>query len=120
VYHVWRSNAPMTCYDMAMPDYVPDSADNLVNQAEALAGIENEAVVPAETLAKIRTALEHDPRREPAGAGSGLLRADRRRGAGFVRPIGTGVQRSGRNDPVLRRSGVAAFPGDQGGGAIPD
>jgi hypothetical protein len=62
VYHVWRSNAPMTCYDMATADYVPASADNLVNQAEALAGIEDEGTVPPETLEKVRTALEHDPR----------------------------------------------------------
>jgi hypothetical protein len=60
VFHVWRSNAPMTCYEAVMVDYAPASADNLVRQSEALSEIAAGSAVAPETLAKARTALEHD------------------------------------------------------------
>lgn len=36
-YHVWRSNAPITCYEAVMIDYVPASSNQLLKQAEFLA-----------------------------------------------------------------------------------
>jgi hypothetical protein len=60
VYHIWRSNAPITCYDMNIVDYAPESADNLVNQAEILEQIAAGSAIQSETLAKVRAALEHD------------------------------------------------------------
>ena len=37
VYHVWRSNAPITCYEAVMIDYRPTSSGQLVTQAKLLA-----------------------------------------------------------------------------------
>jgi hypothetical protein len=60
VYHVWRSNAPMTCYEPSMVDYAPESANNLVHQSEILNQIAVGSTIAPETIAKARTALEHD------------------------------------------------------------
>ena len=60
VYHVWRSNAPITCYRMSFVNYAPAGAKSLVRQAEALGRIAEGTPVAPETLDKIRTALEHD------------------------------------------------------------
>jgi len=60
VYHVWRSNAPMSCYDLAYPEYKPASAENLVHQSQVLTQLAAGSTIAPETLAKARTALEHD------------------------------------------------------------
>ncbi len=60
VYHVWRSNAPMTCYDLAFQDYAPESAGNLVHQAEILHQVADGSTIAPDTLAKAQAALEHD------------------------------------------------------------
>ena len=60
VYHVWRSNAPMTCYEPMVVDYAPVSAGILVQQSEVLNEIADESAIDPETLAKARAALEHD------------------------------------------------------------
>ncbi len=60
VYHIWRSNAPITCYEPMMIDYAPASAGSLVQQSEALTEISAGTTVAPDTLAKARTALEHD------------------------------------------------------------
>lgn len=60
VYHIWRSNAPLTCYLVAAPEYTPASANDLVAQAAALDQVAEGTPIPPETLAKIRTALERD------------------------------------------------------------
>jgi hypothetical protein len=60
VYHIWRSNAPMTCYIAVAPMYAPAGADNLVVQSEALTQVAEGGTVAPETLRKIRQALEHD------------------------------------------------------------
>ncbi len=60
VYHVWRSNAPMTCYDMMYPEYAPASAENLVQQADVLMQVASGGTIAPETVAKTQTALEHD------------------------------------------------------------
>jgi len=60
VYHVWRSNVPMTCYEPMIVDYAPVSAEVLVQQSSALGEIADESSIDPETLAKAQTALEHD------------------------------------------------------------
>lgn len=60
VYHVWRSNAPMTCYEPMMVDYAPVSANILVEQAAALDEIAAQGTVDPATLETARAALEHD------------------------------------------------------------
>jgi hypothetical protein len=58
LYHVWRSNAPMTCYEPMLVDYQPTSANVLVEQA-AILGQAAGSIDPA-TLAKAQAAIEHD------------------------------------------------------------
>ncbi len=60
VYHVWRSNAPITCYEPMMIDYAPASAGSLVHQSEVLTQIADGSTVDPETIEKARAALEHD------------------------------------------------------------
>lgn len=60
IYHVWRSNAPMTCYKTAFPNFAPDGADSLMTQAEILTRIADGAPIEPATVAKVRAALEHD------------------------------------------------------------
>ena len=60
VYHVWRSNAPITCYAPMMVDYAPTGAATLVKQSETLAELSNQGNVDPTTLANAQTALEHD------------------------------------------------------------
>ncbi|MGB7538141.1 MAG: hypothetical protein WBM17_06350 [Anaerolineales bacterium] len=60
IYHIWRSNAVITCYDLAFPDYMPASAENLVRQVEIFNQVTAGSTIAPETLAKARAALEHD------------------------------------------------------------
>jgi hypothetical protein len=60
VYHVWRSNAPITCYEPVIVDYSPSSAGVLVKQSEILSQLAGQGTIDPETLAKAQTALEHD------------------------------------------------------------
>lgn len=60
VYHVWRSNVPITCYEPVIVDYSPSSAGILVKQSEILSQIAGQGAIDQKTLAKARTALEHD------------------------------------------------------------
>lgn len=60
VYHVWRSNAPITCYEPMMIDYAPASAENVLRQADALGQIAAGSTVAPGTIEKVQAALEHD------------------------------------------------------------
>ena len=60
VYHVWRSNAPITCYAPVIVDYAPTSANTLVQQASALSAISGESNIDPATLEKARASIEHD------------------------------------------------------------
>ncbi len=60
VYHVWRSNAPITCYEPVIVDYAPASAGVLVQQAEILAEVAGQGEIDPKTLANAQAALEHD------------------------------------------------------------
>jgi hypothetical protein len=60
VYHVWRSNALITCYEPMLVNYAPVSAAVLVEQSAALSEIASQDIIDPQTLAKARAALEHD------------------------------------------------------------
>jgi hypothetical protein len=60
VYHVWRSNTNMTCYEPMMIDYAPTSAQILVQQAAALDKLVAQGTIDPQTLENARAALEHD------------------------------------------------------------
>jgi hypothetical protein len=60
VYHVWRTNIPTVCYDLAYPDYTIAGADELVRQVEILNQVAAGGTIAPDTLAKARAALEHD------------------------------------------------------------
>jgi hypothetical protein len=60
VYHVWRSNAPITCYLPSLVNYAPLSASVLVQQAEILNAEAVEGAIDPATLATAQTAIEHD------------------------------------------------------------
>jgi hypothetical protein len=60
VLHVWRSNAPMTCYAPMIVNFAPVSAELLVQQSAVLSEIADENNISPETLAKAQVTLEHD------------------------------------------------------------
>jgi hypothetical protein len=60
VYHIWRSNAPITCYEPMIVDYAPVSANLLVEQSAILNDLSTQSMINPETLAKAQAALEHD------------------------------------------------------------
>ena len=60
LYHVWRSNAPITCYEPVMVDYAPVSAQILVHQAQVLDELTGQGGIDSATLEAARAAIEHD------------------------------------------------------------
>ena len=52
VYHVWRSNAPITCYAPVIVNYAPVSADTLVRQSDVLSGLASQGNIAPQTLYK--------------------------------------------------------------------
>ncbi len=60
LYHVWRSNALITCYITSGPIYATRSAETLIRQIETLDQISRQGSIDPVTLAKARQALEHD------------------------------------------------------------
>jgi hypothetical protein len=60
VYHVWRSNASITCYEPMIVDYAPEGADLLVQQSRVLNELSAQGTIDPATLAAARAALEHD------------------------------------------------------------
>ena len=60
LYHVWRSNTLITCYEPAVVDYAPTSAQVLVQQSGVLEQLSARGSIDPQTLAKARAALEHD------------------------------------------------------------
>ncbi len=60
-YHVWRANAPITCYEpMELPDYERISASQLARQADILAEVAEMGDVDPETLAEAQATVERD------------------------------------------------------------
>ena len=60
VFHVWRSNVPITCYEPVMVDYAPAGANVLVKQAEVLEQVADAGEIDPATVERARAALEHD------------------------------------------------------------
>jgi hypothetical protein len=58
-YHVWRANCGMTCYEaMPGPEYTPYASSQLVQQAEILSELADDASVNQETVAQAQAAVE--------------------------------------------------------------
>jgi hypothetical protein len=60
LYHVWRANAPMTCYEPMIVDYTPTSANQLVQQASLLAEMARGGNLDPDTVRRARAAIERD------------------------------------------------------------
>jgi hypothetical protein len=56
-YHVWRSNAPITCYEPVLVDYTPTSTNQLVQQADLLA---DKGDLDPDTVARAQAVIERD------------------------------------------------------------
>ncbi len=59
-YHVWRSNAPITCYEPMRVDYAPTSAAQLVQQSSILAEMAVKGEINPDTVAMAQKAIQHD------------------------------------------------------------
>jgi hypothetical protein len=60
-YHVWRANAPITCYEPSFgPDYNPTSSDQLAKQVDLLNEITRQSDLDPATLAQAQSAIERD------------------------------------------------------------
>jgi hypothetical protein len=56
-YHVWRANAPITCYEPMMVDYTPITSAQLGQQAEILAQGKD---LDPNTVARVQAAIARD------------------------------------------------------------
>ncbi|MCP4538046.1 MAG: hypothetical protein GY832_12960 [Chloroflexi bacterium] len=59
-YHVWRSNAPITCYEPVMIDYKPTSSNQLAQQSELLTEMSESGDLDPNTVAQAQAAIERD------------------------------------------------------------
>ena len=59
-YHIYRSNAPITCYEPVIVDYAPTSSDQLTQQAELLTQMAEKGELDPATVSKARAAIERD------------------------------------------------------------
>lgn len=60
-YHIWRSNAPITCYEPMMgPEYTPASSEQLARQVQALESLAAAGSLDPQTVAQARAAIERD------------------------------------------------------------
>lgn len=59
-YHVWRSNAPITCYEPVLVDYKPATSGQLAQQAEILAEMAESGDLDTDTVARAQAAIERD------------------------------------------------------------
>jgi hypothetical protein len=60
VYHIWRSNVPITCYEPVQVNYAPISASVLVQQSEILSAAAAGGAIDPATLATAQASIEHD------------------------------------------------------------
>jgi hypothetical protein len=60
LYHVWRSNAPVTCYMPKEVDYAPTSAAQLLQQSSVLAEMAARSELNADTVAMAQKTIQHD------------------------------------------------------------
>ena len=59
-YHVWRSNAPITCYEAVLVDYKPTSSSQLARQAELLVEMAASGDLDPATVTQAQAAIERD------------------------------------------------------------
>jgi hypothetical protein len=59
-YHVWRANAPMTCYEPVLVNYTPTSANQLVQQASLLADLAGKSDLDSSTVAQAQAVIQRD------------------------------------------------------------
>ncbi len=59
-FHVWRANAPITCYKAVLMNYTPASAGQLVKQVSLLTEMSRSGNLNPETIAQARAAIERD------------------------------------------------------------
>lgn len=59
-YHVYRSHAPITCYEPMIVDYAPTSSDQLTTQADLLAEMADQADLDPATVSLARAGIERD------------------------------------------------------------
>jgi hypothetical protein len=59
-YHVYRSHAPITCYEPMIVDYAPTSSDQLTTQADLLAEMSDQADLDPATVALTQAGIERD------------------------------------------------------------
>jgi len=60
-YHVWRANAPITCYVPApYPDYQVESSSDLAMQADLLAEMAETSAIDEATVTQAQAAIERD------------------------------------------------------------
>jgi len=60
VSHIWRSNAPITCYEPMMVNYAPASAAQLVQQSAVLAEMAARSDLNPDTVAMAQKTIQHD------------------------------------------------------------
>jgi hypothetical protein len=60
-YHVWRANAPITCYEPILPpDYQIQGSSDLARQAKLLAEMAEQSTIEQATVAQAQAAIERD------------------------------------------------------------
>jgi hypothetical protein len=60
-HHVWRANCGMTCYmPIPGPEYTPSASSQLVQQAELLADLADDAAIDQGAVAQAQAAVERD------------------------------------------------------------
>jgi len=59
-YHIWRLNAPITCYEPAVIDYAPASRGQLAQQVALLSELANKGNMAPDTIAQAQAAIERD------------------------------------------------------------
>jgi hypothetical protein len=60
VYHVWYSNAPISCYESMGPIYRLASREQIIERAKQLDEMASSSDIAPETIAQAQAALEHD------------------------------------------------------------
>lgn len=58
-YHVWRANAPITCYE-SVPYYQVEGSSDLARQADLLAEMAEKSAIDEATVAQAQAAIERD------------------------------------------------------------
>ncbi len=59
-YHVYRSHAPITCYEPMIVDYAPTSSGQLTTQADLLAEMADRADLDPATVSQAQAGIERD------------------------------------------------------------